>query len=206
MTNYTKNNFMNGTVALFIKTEKPNCKPDYISNSGSEYWYTEKGVYRSSNHWDEIGTCYWNLVDSNYKWIYDEFEICGFAEWSNFKPSICIYDVAKGFYYTYLQNNKIYIDISEKETKLINEKGLLKKCITWLPSIEAVKPSKMNNIRFKELDKVFHIFKGWGIVVDRTTFDLDLIFNNRLEKIRIDSHDYKLLSFSEYNLIDGGYK
>lgn len=55
----TYDNFMNGTSAIFEQmVEMPARKADYISRSGSRYWYGEdergKYVIRSSDHWSDV--------------------------------------------------------------------------------------------------------------------------------------------------------
>ena len=58
-----RNNFFLYTMANFNEVDKtPNREPDYISRSGSQYWYEDDGVYRKSNHWGaDIATCDWFL-------------------------------------------------------------------------------------------------------------------------------------------------
>jgi hypothetical protein len=47
--------------------------------NGSKYWYTEDGVYRQADHWGEIKTCNWVILDeNNYK------EITAYCKWENF--------------------------------------------------------------------------------------------------------------------------
>ena len=48
---FNQRNFFSGTAADFTSVERPNREPDYISDSGSEYWYSADGVVRGSNHW-----------------------------------------------------------------------------------------------------------------------------------------------------------
>ena len=61
----TFDNFFDDTFADFNKIrnkEIPHRKPDFISNSGSKYWYEEDTVYRESNHWGRtIASCNWLL-------------------------------------------------------------------------------------------------------------------------------------------------
>ncbi|GLB51784.1 hypothetical protein NBRC110019_08230 [Neptunitalea chrysea] len=59
-----------------------NNKPDYISKSGSMYYYTEIGVYRLSNHWGRAANCRWRLDALATKNTNDIH--VGYAEWSNF--------------------------------------------------------------------------------------------------------------------------
>ena len=56
-------------------------KIDFKSDSGSEYYYTENGVFRFSNHWGKAATSKWRLIP-------DEKNIAktklGFANWNDF--------------------------------------------------------------------------------------------------------------------------
>lgn len=201
--NYNKKTYFNNTTALFTEVEKPNREADYISESGSKYWYEETGVFRESDHWGEISQCYWSLVDSNFKHILNNEINCGFSEWEYFRPSTCIYDLEIGVYSTILGGIKTYIFVTEKGTEFINEKGNFEKA-TFIPSAEKIIPTKSNNIPFKELDSVFHLFKGWGVIVEKLGNIISVVFNNKFEKIEMKSNDYQLLSFSEYNLKNGG--
>ncbi|WP_136667948.1 hypothetical protein [Flavobacterium sp. H122] len=60
-----------------------NLAPDFISDSGSKYYYTQKGMYRFSNHWGRLANSKWRLTD---KGISAEKDKIGFAEWDNFYP------------------------------------------------------------------------------------------------------------------------
>ena len=79
------NNFFLNTTAYFKGCKKPKRKPDYVSDSGSEYWYSEdkkgKFVIRNSNHWVSyknfdrkskviqcmsIASCFWFLKTNEY--------------------------------------------------------------------------------------------------------------------------------------------
>lgn len=73
-----------------VNPEYPSKEPDYVSKSGSMYWYTHDGVYRVSSHWgDDIGTCDWYIVDGNNDQggSRDDRngERCGFCEWRDFE-------------------------------------------------------------------------------------------------------------------------
>lgn len=62
---YNSGNFHRCTAAVWTPVRCPRRKPDYISDSGSRYWYTADGkaVIRSSNHWGEgVGNCVWFLA------------------------------------------------------------------------------------------------------------------------------------------------
>lgn len=72
-------------------------EPDFISNSGSYYYYCEKGVYRLSNHYNNrVASCNWKLgrprlwadwscsndaPEATPHWM----ECLAFARWEDFK-------------------------------------------------------------------------------------------------------------------------
>lgn len=56
--------------------------PDFTSRSGSQYFYTNDGVYRISSHWGRAATCRWRLqtdVES-----FKNGKKIGFAKWTDF--------------------------------------------------------------------------------------------------------------------------
>lgn len=80
--NAFKNTFCVFQEVLSDKIE--NLKIQYDSKSGSKYFYTEKGMYRLSNHWGRLANSKWRLepmqpeTDSKFK--------IGFAAWDSFYP------------------------------------------------------------------------------------------------------------------------
>jgi len=88
MNNYNKFNFHKHTFCLFQQVEKDailDLKLGYKSASGSEYYFTESGVFRKSNHWGRASNCRWRLVtNSDYK---NQIESVGFANWTDFYPN-----------------------------------------------------------------------------------------------------------------------
>lgn len=66
---------------MFRATELPSRKPDFVSKSGSQYWFLDQGVIRHSNHWGRAAKCKWRLVysDSAVR------EKTGYANWSDFQ-------------------------------------------------------------------------------------------------------------------------
>lgn len=76
-----KTNFHDCTVANWIEAENINFVADYKSGSGSEYMYTENGVYRKSNHWYiSTNTCIWLLNNKE-----SEKDCIAFCSFSDFK-------------------------------------------------------------------------------------------------------------------------
>lgn len=81
-----KNNFFVNTIAEYKEIEnRPDREPDYISNSGSKYWYTEDGVIRGSDHWGGgIASCDWFLDTQKDNFENYENEKYGEIKWDDF--------------------------------------------------------------------------------------------------------------------------
>lgn len=87
-------NFYSNTITTYKQCDKPNRKPDHISDSGSMYWYRKDGVIRGSNHWGNgVANCDWAYQYKNGKTIYGYTYRCyrvfreykyGFSKWSDF--------------------------------------------------------------------------------------------------------------------------
>lgn len=75
--------FHKNTFAVFIKTNEPEGfgKAHYISKHGSQYFFTNDGVYRYSNHWGRVGNCRWRLENIDYK---QQTNYWGFCKWIHF--------------------------------------------------------------------------------------------------------------------------
>lgn len=96
-------NYYDYTNVLYVECEKPEKAEDYISNSGSRYWYFPEGVVRGSNHWGNgVDKCDWALKLKDGKTIYgiNAFDLrCfkdekfGFAKWSDFVHKARLLDV-----------------------------------------------------------------------------------------------------------------
>ena len=100
MDGWNKDNFYMGTKAIWDECEMPSGAPDYVSNSGSKYWYSNDGVTRCSDHWgNDVGTCEWSISDDydsfGSSWKYDSGETCAFCawekfDWINYQPTLNI--------------------------------------------------------------------------------------------------------------------
>lgn len=86
--NYNKHNFYRNTFCVFQevnKAEIQNKIPHFISKSGSQYFFSEKGVYRIANHWGRASNCCWRLQTKAIK--VNQLKRIGFAAWKNFYPN-----------------------------------------------------------------------------------------------------------------------
>lgn len=101
---YHQYNFHKHTFCLFQQVDHSivaNLKLGYKSCSGSEYFFTEMGVYRKSNHWGRAANCRWRLItNTEYK---NQTEIIGFAKWTQFYSN----NETEKLFYIDLNDNEI---------------------------------------------------------------------------------------------------
>ncbi|ESU28478.1 hypothetical protein FLJC2902T_18450 [Flavobacterium limnosediminis JC2902] len=85
---YNKTNFHKHTFCIYREVplaEIDGLKLGYTSKSGSSYYFTEKGLFRVSNHWGRAANCRWRLLplaegtSSRTK--------VGYADWTDFYPN-----------------------------------------------------------------------------------------------------------------------
>ncbi|MBE7628876.1 cell division protein FtsQ [Tenacibaculum piscium] len=77
----------------------------YQSKSGSLYFYTDKGVFRYSNHWGRVANCRWKIQGIEHYKSQDYY--VGFANWNDFYP---LNNTDKVFY--------LEVDYPEKQAKI----------------------------------------------------------------------------------------
>lgn len=85
--NYHRFNFFKNTYCEFKKVEVDFFREHqihYKSKSGSLYFYTEKGVYRYSNHWGRVANCRWKI--SGIEAYKNQIYYVGYANWLDFYP------------------------------------------------------------------------------------------------------------------------
>lgn len=115
-----EDNFFDNTIALFEQVDKPKRKPDFISLSGSKYWYYKKGLIRGADHWgNRISNCNWAIKLKNGRtaygysaWSTAQFkeEIYGYVDWKDFILKPQLFEIKKKEVLTTF-NNKIGRDI-----------------------------------------------------------------------------------------------
>lgn len=85
---YTRFNFHKHTFCDFKEVSNDaisNLKLAYTSKSGSSYYFTEKGVFRVSNHWGRAANCRWRLISNEEK--VNQSKRIGYADWTDFYPN-----------------------------------------------------------------------------------------------------------------------
>ena len=80
---YNRKNFHRNTYCIFFEVNPTQIlgNIDYKSKSGSEYRFTEEGVYRTSNHWGRAAKSKWKLVSNSDPVSRTK---TGFAKWTAF--------------------------------------------------------------------------------------------------------------------------
>lgn len=84
---YNSTNFHKHTFCIFKEVTPDKIKalkPNYTSKSGSSYYFTDKGVYRVSNHWGRAANCKWRLQPLEN--TPSERRRAGYANWDEFHP------------------------------------------------------------------------------------------------------------------------
>ncbi|AXG70795.1 hypothetical protein KORDIASMS9_03041 [Kordia sp. SMS9] len=83
--NFHKQNFFKNTYCIFKAVDLQwiqDKTPDFTSRSGSQYFYTNDGVYRFSSHWGRAATCRWRLQTETS--TFQNGAKVGFAKWTDF--------------------------------------------------------------------------------------------------------------------------
>jgi hypothetical protein len=116
---YNKYNFFSHTFCEFQKVKSSffsENKFHFKSKAGSQYFYTDDGVYRYSNHWGRVANCRWRLLSDEK--IKNQYFYIGFAKWTRFYS---LNETERQFYISVDFDSKI-VDFHHKET---NKKAFL---------------------------------------------------------------------------------
>ena len=84
---YNQTNFHRYTFCVFQEVTDQELQAlslNYRSKSGSEYYFTNDGVYRKSNHWGRAANCKWRLTPLANSSV-NRTKI-GYAAWTSFYP------------------------------------------------------------------------------------------------------------------------
>lgn len=87
MDRWNEHNFFMATEATWFPMSEPYLVPDYISDSGSEYWYSNNGVVRGSDHWGAgVGSCDWFMEGDDWysSWDDNKGKRYGYCPWGKF--------------------------------------------------------------------------------------------------------------------------
>jgi hypothetical protein len=144
----------------------------YDSKSGSKYYYTQKGMFRLSNHWGRLANSKWRLL-SLLPETESKFKV-GFASWKEFYPD----NSEEELYYLEANYNNNTVNYQHKQNPNYDNKAVLR------TSFETTK-------KIKQIRNLFAL-TSWAKYFEYDDLDLlrkeiinQLIFSNKtLEEIK----------------------
>lgn len=86
-------NFHLETAALFVPCATPGRTPDYVSGSGSQYWYEGSTVIRCANHWGIVASCKWSYNGKGSgEYVSGVCDLSGFYRMNTPQPTPTVVD------------------------------------------------------------------------------------------------------------------
>ena len=136
MKKYNSKNFHKHTFCLWKEVSQTDFElqqPQFKSKSGSEYFFTEEGVYRISNHWGRAANCRWKLLPlAEYK---NQNTKIGFARWTDFYPN----DEAANIFFIQVDFEQKTIDFFHKDMPFYDGKAVLRNASETAKTIKTIK-------------------------------------------------------------------
>ena len=136
MKTYNQNNFHKHTFCLWKEVSLADFEyqnPQFKSKSGSEYYFTDEGVYRTSNHWGRAANCRWRLVTlGNFK---SQHTKVGFAKWTDFYPN----DETAKLFFIQVDFEQKSVDFYHKDMPLYDGKATLRNATETAKTIKSIK-------------------------------------------------------------------
>jgi hypothetical protein len=110
-------------------------KPHFKSKSGSAYYFTDEGVYRSSNHWGRAANCRWRLITTSKAKINNAQQRIGFAKWTDFYPN----DETAKLFFIQVDFEQKSVDFYHKNMPLYDGKAILRNAAEAAKTIKNIK-------------------------------------------------------------------
>ncbi len=136
MKKYNSYNFHKHTFCLWKEVSQTDFelqKSHFKSKSGSEYFFTEEGVYRISNHWGRAANCRWRLLPlTDYK---NQHTKIGFARWTDFYPN----DETANLFFIQVDFEQKTIDFFHKDMPFYDGKAALRNARETAKTIKTIK-------------------------------------------------------------------
>lgn len=136
MKTYHSKNFHKHTFCLWKEvplSEFEGMKPSFKSQSGSEYFFTEEGVYRISNHWGRVANCRWRLLPlSDYR---NQHTKIGFANWTDFYAN----DEAANLFFIQVNWEQKTTDFFHKDMPFYDGKATLRNTSETAKTLKKIK-------------------------------------------------------------------
>ena len=112
MKTFNQYNFFKHSYCDFVVQDDSHLKLEethFKSKAGSQYYYTDEGVYRYSNHWGRVANCRWKLSSTTK--LKSQNYYVGYAKWTDFYD---LNETEKQFY--------IAVDFQNKTVDFIHKK------------------------------------------------------------------------------------
>ena len=153
---YNSKNFHKHTFCLWKEVSQTDFelqKSHFKSKSGSEYFFTEEGVYRISNHWGRAANCRWRLIAlENYK---NQETKVGFAKWIDFYPN----DETTNLFFIQVDFEMKTVDFFHKDMPFYDNKATLRNANVTAKTIKFIKEilngtSWSEHLNYTDLDEL----------------------------------------------------
>ena len=114
-------------------SEISDLKISYVSQSGSQYIFTDKGLYRISNHWGRVANCHWRLIPlAQFK---SQHNIVAFANWADFYSN----DDTSKLFFIKIDFETQEVNFYHKESLESDEKVILRNARETAKTIRTIK-------------------------------------------------------------------
>lgn len=165
MNQYNRSNFHKNTFCVFkhlILEEAAEIEFVHKSKSGSEYFFTDEGVYRKSNHWGRVANCRWKLASSSLEKVNNNTPQVGYACWNDFfsnnesQPLYFIFQDDLGNFDFYHKEHSFFEDKfalrnASECSKVMKELKLVQQTDDWSKYIEITDLETTRNWLIQEL-------------------------------------------------------
>lgn len=127
----------------------PKRLPDFSSESGSSYFYSEEGVFRMSNHWGRAGNSKWRLLPlAEYEALPNRRKKLGFANWENFHQD----NLTEKLYFIELDFKNDDVHFNHKNNIPENQKVVLRTSFETAKIIKKIRSYYKSNSKFKHFE------------------------------------------------------
>jgi hypothetical protein len=143
---YNRTNFHRHTFCVFQEVQADEIKQlvlNYKSKSGSEYYFTEVGVYRKSNHWGRAANCKWRLIPMASS--SENRTKIGYADWTSFFPDN---DFEKLYFIQYDPKTK-QANYFHKDQGIIQKQSLLRTAAETTKALKLIR-SLVNDVSWMD--------------------------------------------------------
>ena len=164
-----KRKSIKNTFCIFTEFELeaiPNGLPNFQSESGSSYYYSDKGVFRLSNHWGRAGNSKWRLLPLEiYKNLPTRRKKLGFANWNDFHQD----NSTEKLYFIELDFKNEEIHFNHRNNLIQNQEVVLRNSFETSKIIKKIRTYYKSNSKFKHFENETEIEQFLLQMINKTT-------------------------------------